>query len=82
MTKNIFISLIFIHGIIHFLGFARAFNIGNVAQFISEIQQSLGILWLMTCILYIICAILLQLKKDIWIWFAFIAVGFSQILII
>jgi hypothetical protein len=82
MTKNIFIAITFIHGIIHYLGFAKAFGIGNITQFIGEIPQSLGILWFVTSILFVICAILFQLKKDFWIYVALVAISLSQSLII
>jgi hypothetical protein len=82
MIKYVFIAITFIHGFIHFIGFAKAFGYGNVSQFIGEIPQSLGIFWFGAGVLFIISSILLLFKKDIWVWFALAAVGFSQVLII
>jgi hypothetical protein len=82
MIKYFFIAITFIHGLIHFLGFAKAFGYINASKLTGEIPQSLGIFWFGAGVLFVICSILLLLKKDIWIWFALVAISFSQILII
>ncbi len=80
--KIIFVLLVTIHGLIHFVGFAKAFDHGKIAQLTKEISQPLGILWLTTALALIIVAILFLLKKDGWSILAIIAALVSQVLII
>ena len=81
MFKYILIFVIFMHGIIHFIGFAKAFNYGKITQITAAISKPIGMLWLLTTILFIATTILFLLKKDAWLLFGFIAVIISQILI-
>lgn len=82
MLKYIFIFITLIHGLIHFMGFAKAYGYGNITQLTKEISKPLGLLWFSTALLFIICIALYLLKKDSWVYFALIAVILSQILII
>lgn len=81
MLKYIFIIITCLHGLIHFMGFSKAFGYGNITQLTKEISKPLGILWFITGLLFIICVLLYLFKKDTWAYFALIAVVFSQILI-
>lgn len=82
MLKTIFIFITLIHGLIHFMGFSKAFGYGNITQLTKEISKPTGIFWLITGFFFIISVALYLLKKDNWTYFALIAVLFSQILII
>ena len=82
MLKFIFIFITLIHGLIHFMGFAKAFDYGNITQLTKEISKPMGVLWLSTGMFFMICIALYLLKKDSWVYFAIIAVILSQILII
>ena len=82
MIKGIFIFITLIHGLIHFMGFAKAYGYGNITQLTKEIFKPMGVLWFSTGLLFIICIALYLLKKDSWVYFALIAVVLSQILII
>lgn len=82
MLKIIFLFVTFIHGLIHFMGFAKAFNYGNITQLTKEITKPMGVLWFSTGLLFLICLALYLSKKDSWVYFAVIAVILSQILII
>ena len=82
MLKSIFIFITLIHGLIHFMGFAKAYDYGNITQLTKEISKPMGVLWFSTGLLFIICVALFLLKKDSWVYFALIAVILSQILII
>jgi hypothetical protein len=81
MLKTIFIFITLIHGLIHFMGFSKAFGYGNITQLTKEITKPMGLVWLATGLLFIICIALYFLKKDSWVYFALIAVVLSQILI-
>jgi len=81
MLKYILAFTILMHGLIHFMGFAKAFNYGNITQLTKEISKPSGLLWLLTAFLFIVATILLLLKKDAWLVFGGAAVIISQILI-
>ncbi len=71
-----------LHGLIHFMGFAQAFQFGEMAQFTKEISRSFGILWFIVVLLFLATAILVLLKKELWPILGIATVIFSQILII
>jgi len=81
MLKYLFAFIMLVHGLIHFMGFAKAFNYGNITQISKEISKPSGLLWLLTAFLFIAATILFFVKKDAWIFVGFAAVIISQILI-
>ena len=82
MLKYIFGIIMLLHGLIHFMGFAKAYNYGTFSQFTEEISRTLGVLWLATGMLFIVSVYLFLIKKDVWINFALPAGVLSQIVII
>lgn len=79
--KHAFAILLCIHGIIHLMGYAKAFYLNDIQQQILGISKPIGFLWLVTFILFIVTAIqFLTYKK--WFYLALIVVAVSQILII
>lgn len=82
MLRYLFAFIILIHGLIHFMGFAKAFSYGNLRQLTKNISKPAGILWLVAAILFIIASIFFLLKKESWPVIAFIAIIISQVLII
>ncbi|MBK9737580.1 MAG: hypothetical protein IPO92_22530 [Saprospiraceae bacterium] len=81
MLKNIIILIAFLHGLIHILGFVKAFDYANVSALTKEISKTAGILWLLAAILMIIFTLMFLLKKDSWVYVALTAVVLSQALI-
>ncbi len=81
MLKGFFITLIALHGLIHLLGFVKAFNFAAVNQLTQSISKANGVLWLMTTVLFVVTAILFLLNKSMWWIPAIIAVVLSQYLI-
>ena len=81
MLKNILVFIIFLHGLIHFVGFAKAFHFGKIIQITSDIPKPIGIVWALTASLFIATTILFFVKKDAWIFVGLVAVIISQILI-
>jgi hypothetical protein len=69
------------HGLIHLLGFAKAFHFTKIEQLTKDISKPLGVLWLMTGMLFIISSALQLLKKDYWPFLTIVAVVLSQVLI-
>ena len=82
MLKYLFAFIMLIHGLIHFMGFAKAYNYGNITQLTKYISKPVGVLWLITAILFIVAVLLFLLKKESWPYIAIIAAVISQILII
>jgi hypothetical protein len=82
MFKYLFILITLTHGLIHFVGFTIAFKYVNFTQLSSEISRPIGILWFVSGMLFIVSSILYILEKELWVYFGFLAVILSQVLII
>jgi hypothetical protein len=85
MLELILGFILIAHGMIHLIGFKKAFHSGsyqvNSIEISSEITKPLGIAWLIVTLLFITSAFLLFLENDHW-WFpALTANLFSQALI-
>jgi hypothetical protein len=81
MLKFVFAFILLIHGLVHFMGFAKAFCYDNITQLTKNISKPSGVFWFLTADLFIIATALFLLKKDIWIVVTVIAAIISQILI-
>lgn len=81
MLKAIFLLIIVCHGLIHLLGFTKAFNLAAVSQLNQNISKTNGAFWLIAAILFIITAILFLLKNNSWWIVAVPAIIISQYLI-
>lgn len=75
------LTLIALHGLIHLMGFAKAFDFGTFTQLSKEISKPMGVFWLTAFLLFLSSAILFFLKKEEWWIIGIIAVIISQILI-
>jgi len=82
MIRYLFVSLMFIHGLIHLMGFIRAFGYGVANQISGEISRFNGMFWLAATLLFMLASILFLLKNESWLWVAILACIISQILII
>lgn len=81
MIKEIIVGISLIHGIIHLIGFAKAFHVDGIDQFDEDISKIYGFGWLLACGLFIVSAILLLLENWTWVIGAIGAVIISQSLI-
>lgn len=81
MLKLLFSFVIIIHGLIHLLGFFKAFEIGNITGLSYEISRSTGIIWLIGSLLFMITGLVYFLNHNSWLFLGLIAVILSQILI-
>ena len=82
LLKYIFAFIVLIHGLIHFMGFAKAYSYGSITQLTKDISKSAGSLWFFVAMLFVIATVLFLLKKESWPYIAIIAAVISQILII
>ncbi|WP_047414929.1 DUF6544 family protein [Cellulophaga sp. Hel_I_12] len=80
--KFAFSFILLLHGLIHLIGFVKAFQFASINQLTQSISKPIGILWLLTFILLVVGAISFILKKDWWFFVVIIAVVLSQIVIV
>ncbi|MDG1730358.1 MAG: hypothetical protein P8K68_08630 [Algibacter sp.] len=80
--KLAFGVIILIHGIIHLLGFIKAFYSTEAPLQVLGISNPLGALWLITFIMFVASSASLFLNNKKWFYIAIVAVCISQILII
>ncbi|MCJ7757943.1 MAG: hypothetical protein MUP24_07315, partial [Gillisia sp.] len=80
--KTAFLIILFLHGIIHILGFVKSYHLAEVPQLSLDIPKSLGNIWLFCSILLLAIFILMIFNKPWWPFFAIAAVILSQTLIV
>jgi hypothetical protein len=81
MLRYLLSIILIIHGFIHFIGFAKAFNYRNIPM-LSVISRPMGILWFIAAILFIAAAIILLTQNSMWWMIALPALVISQIVIV
>lgn len=82
MGKYLISFILLLHGLIHFMGFAKAFDYGNLQQLTKGISKSAGVLWLVAALLFIAAVVLYLLNKEAWLVPGILAVVLSQIVIV
>lgn len=80
---RLFIVIIMVlHGLVHFMGFVKAFNLFEITDLTLVISKPIGVIWLICALLFLISSILVLLRKA-WVWMLVIIVSIaSQILIL
>ncbi len=90
MGKTLICLLIVTHGLIHLIGFVKGFGIAELSSFSGRTiiflskgaSQSISVLWLVACMLFLVAGAGLWLHKDWWFLIAATAIILSQLLII
>ena len=77
--SQLFVFLIAIHGIIHFLGFVKAFELADVPMLAKPISRFRGALWLLTAFLFLGAAWSYLVVGKFWWVIGAIAVVLSQV---
>lgn len=80
--KYLLLLVVAVHGLIHLMGFAKAFGLASFEQLRVPISQPLGLLWLAAALLFLLSAVLLLTAPDWWWAPALGAVLLSQLVII
>lgn len=80
--RYLFATLIFLHGAIHLMGFAKAFGYAPIENIHSAISKSAGLLWLLASVLFLAAGIAFLAKADWWCLVSFVAIFLSTFLII
>lgn len=81
MLKIFLLIILFIHGLIHILGFLKAFQLAEINQLTQHISKPMGILWLIALILFFVSAIQFISNHNLWWITGLAAVILSQVLI-
>ncbi len=81
IVKIIFGLMVAFHGLLHLLGFLKAFDLAQVNQLALAISRPAGILWLHAALLFVVTAVAFALKNQWWWAVAIVAALLSQILI-
>ncbi len=76
------VFVVVIHGLIHLLGFARAFDLIKVTEFTQPVSKPFGLVWLLATLALLLVAAALLLGQKWWWILALAAVTLSQILIL
>lgn len=79
--KILLIFILIIHGLIHLMGFMKAFGFSGFSQLTEDISKPIGVLWLASALLFLTSAIFLIANKEWWWMPAILATVTSQILI-
>lgn len=72
----VFLALVLMHGLIHFVGFAKAFGLAEVPQLTEPISRGMGVAWLVAGLALLATAGLLVVAPRVW-W----AVGLGSVLV-
>ncbi len=79
--KAVFLTIVFVHGLIHSLGFIKAFGIRDIKALSASISKPIGLLWLSALGLFMLFGLgYLLNSKNIW-WLGLFAALLSQILV-
>ena len=78
MIRTVFLVVVIIHGLIHLMGFAKAFGFAGLPQLTLPIPRSLGLLWLTAGVLVVATAAALLLWPRGWWLLGALALVVSQ----
>src|SRR5919198_5722856 len=78
----VFAIVLVVHGLIHVLGFAKAFGLADLPQLTQPVSPSLGILWLLAALLFLAAAAALFLWPRGWWAIGACAIVVSMFLIV
>lgn len=81
LIRILFGLLLFVHGLIHFMGVAKAFSPEMIPQLSRNIPKPEGVLWLLSGLLLLAALALFILKKEWWPALAIVGVIISQFVI-
>lgn len=80
--KYVVVVLLVMHGLIHLLGFVKAFDLVQPPQMQATISRPVGLIWLIAALLLMTSAGVLALRAPWWWLLAASGVVLSQILIV
>jgi hypothetical protein len=81
MIRAIFIAILLLHGLIHLMGFAKAFGYAELPQLTRPISRGLGWFWLASTTLLLATAAAVVFWPGGWWWLGAVALLVSQTVI-
>jgi len=79
--RYFFAFLLLIHGLIHLMGFVKAFKFAEISPLTQPISRSAGAMWMISGILFVLATVMFLSQSDNWWMPALPAVVLSQVLI-
>ena len=79
--KTAIIFIILLHGLIHLMGFVKAFGLAEISELTLPISRGWGILWLIAALLLILSGFLFWINQSAWWVPAIAGVILSQVLV-
>ncbi len=79
--KYFFSLLVLIHGLIHLIGFAKAFGYPELQQLTKEISKPMGFVWLVVAVCFVVASVYFIAGNNLWMGWALFASCCSQFLI-
>lgn len=80
--RTLFTFMLLLHGLLHFIGFASSYKLVRFSQLQLPVSRSLGTLWLIAGVIFLLTFLLFWFDKKYWPFFALAGVLISQSLII
>lgn len=80
--KVAFALLIGLHGLIHLMGFAKAFGYAELPRLTTPISRAAGVVWLVAALAHVAAALMLGTSSERWWWIAIVAIVASQLAIV
>jgi len=82
VIRIIFAIVVMLHGLIHLMGFVKAFRLAGIKGLSMDITRPAGMLWLAVALLFTASGVLVLIEYDPWWMTAAAAVVFSQLLVV
>jgi len=82
MIRIIFAIFVILHGLIHLMGFLRAFKLATISQLTQKISKPAGLMWLFTTFLFLAAFMFFLISQEWWWMITAPAILISQVLII
>ena len=82
MVHYLLAIIIFIHGLLHLMGYSKAFHFSGIRHTKAHISKPIGILWITGCLFFITTGILFLLNNDYWQIAGLVSIVMSEIAII
>jgi hypothetical protein len=82
ILRILFLSIFIVHGLLHLLGFLKAYRLAEVPTLQVSINRAMGAMWLLALLLFVFAIALNTVYHSSWWIPALLAVLLSQILII
>ncbi len=79
--KILLLIILLIHGLIHLMGTAKAFDLAEIEQLSQPISRPLGLVWFAAAVLHIATAVALLLWPRGWLLLGAVAILLSQLVI-